>query len=70
MQGYVSNLRSRRALPNDYWTAETVEDYMRCKVGGHTEVVGGQNGPVGQAGLMHILSNCQTLKVSNFATSH
>ena len=31
-QGYVSNLRSRRALPNDYWTAETVEDYMRCKV--------------------------------------
>jgi len=31
-KGYVSNLRSRRALPNDYWTAETVEDYMRCKV--------------------------------------
>ena len=31
-QGYVSNLRSRRALPNDYWTADTVEDYMRCKV--------------------------------------
>ena len=24
--------RSRRAIPNDYWTAETVEDYMRCKV--------------------------------------
>ncbi len=22
----------RRAMPNDYWTAETVEDYMRCKV--------------------------------------
>ena len=19
-------------MPNDYWTAETVEDYMRCKV--------------------------------------
>jgi len=31
-KGYVSNLRSRRAMPNDYWTAETVEDYMRCKV--------------------------------------
>ena len=31
-KGYVSNLRSRRALPNDYWTAESVEDYMRCKV--------------------------------------
>ena len=31
-KGFVSNLRSRRALPNDYWTAETVEDYMRCKV--------------------------------------
>ena len=31
-QGYVSSLRSARALPNDYWTAETVEDYMRCKV--------------------------------------
>ena len=31
-KGYVSNLRSRRALPQDYWTAETVEDYMRCKV--------------------------------------
>jgi len=31
-KGYVSNLRSRRAIPNDYWTAETVEDYMRCKV--------------------------------------
>jgi len=31
-KGYVSNLRSRRALPNDYWTADTVEDYMRCKV--------------------------------------
>merc|ERR1712129_650495 len=31
-KGYVSNLRSRRALPNDYWTAETVEDYMRYKV--------------------------------------
>ena len=28
----MSNLRSRRALPNDYWTADTVEDYMRCKV--------------------------------------
>ena len=22
----------RRAMPNDYWTAESVEDYMRCKV--------------------------------------
>jgi len=22
----------RRAMPNDYWTADTVEDYMRCKV--------------------------------------
>ena len=32
IQGYVSSLRSARALPNDYWTAETVEDYMRCKV--------------------------------------
>ncbi|XP_023319476.1 uncharacterized protein LOC111694717 isoform X2 [Eurytemora carolleeae] len=31
-KGYVSNLRSRRAMPNDYWTADTVEDYMRCKV--------------------------------------
>jgi len=31
-KGYVSNFRSRRALPNDYWTAETVGDYMRCKV--------------------------------------
>ena len=31
-KGFVSNLRSRRALPNDYWTAETVGDYMRCKV--------------------------------------
>ena len=31
-KGYVNILRSRRALPNDYWTAETVEDYMRCKV--------------------------------------
>ena len=31
-KGYVSNLRSRRALPNDYWSAETVEDFMRCKV--------------------------------------
>ena len=30
-KGYVSNLRSRRALPNDYWTAETLEDFMRCK---------------------------------------
>ena len=28
----MSSLRSARALPNDYWTAETVEDYMRCKV--------------------------------------
>ena len=26
----LNNLR--RALPNDYWTAESVEDYMRCKV--------------------------------------
>lgn len=31
-KGFVSNLRSRRALPNDYWTAETMEDFMRCKV--------------------------------------
>ena len=37
IQGYVSSLRSARALPNDYWTAETVEDYMRCKV---AEVLG------------------------------
>ena len=31
-KGYVSNLRSRRALPNDYWSAKTVRDFMRCKV--------------------------------------
>ena len=31
-KGFVSNLRSRRALPNDYWTAETVGDFLRCKV--------------------------------------
>jgi len=31
-KGFVSNLRSRRALPNDYWTADTMEDFMRCKV--------------------------------------
>jgi len=31
-KGFVSNLRSRRALPNDYWTASTVEDFQRCKV--------------------------------------
>jgi len=31
-KGFVSNLRSRRALPNDYWTAESMEDFMRCKV--------------------------------------
>ena len=27
-KGYVNILRSRRALPNDYWTAETVEDSL------------------------------------------
>ena len=31
-KGFVSNLRSHRALPNDYWMAENMEDYMRCKV--------------------------------------
>merc|ERR1719319_1814548 len=31
-KGYVNTLRSRRAMPGDYWTATTVEDYMRCKV--------------------------------------
>ena len=31
-KGYVNTLRSRRAMPGDYWTASTVEDYMRCKV--------------------------------------
>jgi len=31
-KGFVSNLRSRRALPNDYWTASTLEDFERCKV--------------------------------------
>ena len=38
-KGYVSNLRSRRASPNDYWTAEKVEDFMRCKV---------ENYPIGE----------------------
>ena len=31
-KGYVSSLRSACALPNDCWTAGTVEDYMRFKV--------------------------------------
>jgi len=31
-KGFVGNLRSRRALPNDYWTAKTMEDFLRCKV--------------------------------------
>ncbi len=31
-KGYVSNLRCRRALPNDYWSAKSVEDFMRCKI--------------------------------------
>ena len=31
-RGFVSTLRSKRALPNDFFTAETVEDFQRCKV--------------------------------------
>ena len=30
-KGFFTDLRSRRAVTNQYWTAETFEDYMRYK---------------------------------------